>query len=202
MVFALLAQFDALAPEMLQIAMQRPEFQRSHGLSFSFSMFREILRMAYRIQATLWWLDLTGSVQDVDSRVAQRVQDVKTKLDGVPAGEAQIRAMIEIIHSLLLVVLNWAPLFMAGEMARRLMLRLGRSWADPADLEAYSLGLPGNVVTEMNLAVGDLADSARSSPHLIAFFDQIGNDNHTWLAQAAQIEEIRLDGNRGTIEIL
>ncbi len=66
---------------------------------------------------------------------------------------------------------------------------LGRSWADPADLEAYSLGLPGNVVTDMNLAVGDLADLARRSPQLVAFFDQLGQDSQAWLAQAAEIED-------------
>ncbi len=85
--------------------------------------------------------------------------------------------------------LKWAPLFAAGEIAKRLLVRLGRGWADPADLEAVSLGLPGNVVTDMNLALGDLADTARSAPQLAAFFETLGDDSQTWLAQAAQIED-------------
>ncbi len=187
-VFGALAQFDALAPEGLQIAMERPEFQRPHGLSLSFPMFRGILHLVYRILSNVWWRDLTGTVRAVDNMVAQRVQDVKTELNGLPAGEAQIRAIIQRMNSLLFVVLNWAPQFIAAEIARRLMVRIGRRWADPADLEAFNLGLPGNVVTDMNLAVGDLAGVARRSPQLVVFFDQLGDNSQAWLAQAAQTE--------------
>lgn len=188
-VLAGLSQFNALAPEMLQIVMQRPEFRRPHGLSLSYSQLRSVLHMAYRILSTLWWRDLTGSVEEVDKRVAQQIKDVKAKINGVPAGKSQIRVMINVLNSLLFVVINWAPQFIAGEIAKRLMVRLGRKWADPDNLEAMSLGLPGNVVTEMNLAVGDLADTARRSPQLAAFFNALGNDSQTWLAQAAQIKD-------------
>ncbi len=188
LVFGLLAQFDALAPEAIQLAMQRPEFQRPSRVSLSFSMFRGLLQIIYQVLAALWWQDLSESVRNVDHLVAQKANEVETELRGMPVGEAQTRAIIRIMRSMLNVVIKWAPLFIAGEMARRLMARLGRGWADPADLEAYSLGLPGNVVTEMNLEVGDLADLARQSLQLVALFEHLGQDSQVWLAQAAEIE--------------
>lgn len=40
-----LAQFDALAPQALELAMQRPEFQGPKGLSLSFSVLRGIAKL-------------------------------------------------------------------------------------------------------------------------------------------------------------
>ncbi len=183
------SQFDALAPETIQIAMKRPEFQRPHGLSFPFSIIKVVLRMLYQILHALWWQDLSGFVSDTDHLIAQYIKDVQTKLDEAPVGKAQIQAIIDVLRSLYLLVFNWMAQFIASEIAKRLIDRLGRNWADTADLEAFSLGLPGNVVTEMNLAVGDLADIARRSPQLRALFNQLGDDSQAWLAQASKIED-------------
>lgn len=185
--FGLLSQFDVLAPQTLQIAMQRPEFQRGQRPALPFSMLPKVMRTAARVFAALWWRDLTGVVQEVNNIIAQVVLNTQTELDNVPIGKVKIQAMISILTSQLLVVFQWAPYFVAGEVAKRLLARFGRSWADTADLDAVSLGLTGNVVTEMNLAVGDLADTARQSPQLVAFFMTLGNDSQAWLAQARQI---------------
>ena len=182
------SQFDVLAPQALQIAMQRPEFQGSHGIAFSFSAIRNLLMMLYRIQAALWWQDLTGFVHQVDDRIAQHVQRVTDELAAIPSGEAKILAIIRIITSLVQVVLFWAPQFAAGELAKHLLPRFASNRVDADDIEAVSLGLTGNAVVEMNLALGDLADTARTSPQLIALFDSFGNDSRAWLAQASQIE--------------
>jgi pyruvate,water dikinase len=187
-IFGMLAQFDALAPQTLQMAMQRPEFQRPPDISLSLAMIRGIVGLVYQIMYALWWKDLSGSVRFVDGLVAQQIKDVETKLSETPVGKERIQAILQILPSLLFVVLRWAPLFAAGEAAKRFLVRLGRGWADPADLEAVSLGLAGNVVTDMNLAVGDLADTARQSPQLVTFFEQLGDDSQVWLAQAAKLQ--------------
>ncbi|MBP9073794.1 MAG: phosphoenolpyruvate synthase, partial [Caldilineaceae bacterium] len=187
-VFGMLAQFDALAPQTLQLAMQRPEFQRPHGLSPSLSAVRGGLHMAGRILRAVGWEDLTGLVHKVNGIVDQQVAEVGQSLAAAPVGEAKIQAIIDVIRPLFQVVMKWAPHFAAGEMAQRLLARLTRSWADPADVEACHLGLPGNAVTEMNLALGDVAELARRSPALSGHFARLGEDSHTWLAEAAQIE--------------
>ena len=52
-------------------------------------------------------------------------------------------------------------------MANRLLGQLMRELGDADDLVAVARGLPGNVTTEMDLAVGDLADIARRSSDLV-----------------------------------
>ena len=184
-----IGQFDALAPEALKVAMQRPEFQGSHGLSFSWSVIGGLLHTIYRILAALWWQDLTGLVHRVNAIIAQYIEEVAREIDEAATGEAQIHVIINILPTFFGVVFKWVPYFVAGEIAKRLLLRVGRTWADEIDLEAVSLALPGNVVTEMNLKVGDLADIARHSPKLSALFENLGDDSHAWLENAAQVED-------------
>jgi pyruvate,water dikinase len=55
-------------------------------------------------------------------------------------------------------------------------------------LEALTLGLPGNVVNEMNWAIGDLVDLACDCPQISNLFTQLGEDGKQWLKQVAQQE--------------
>ncbi len=184
-----LSQFDALAPETIQIAMQRPEFQRSHGLSFSISALKGVAGFFSQIMHALWWQDYTGFVSDTNRLIAQYISDVEAKLNTAPVGKAQIETTMDTLRAVYQVIVNWAPQFIASEIAKRLIARIARQWADPADVDGISLGIPGNVVIEMNLAVGDLADLARQSPQLSAWFTHLENDSRTWLEQAASMED-------------
>ena len=183
-----IAQFDALAPEMVRIAMQRPEFQRPHGLTFSLAMARGVVGFFTQVWHVLWRQDVTGYVHEVDQLIERYLADVQRKLDAASAGKVQIEAMVDILVTVYQVILNWVPQFIAGEVAKRMLVRFGRKWADPAELEAISLGLPGNVVTDMNLALGDLSDKVRQSPELVEWFGQLEDDSQVWLAGASKME--------------
>ncbi len=182
-----LSQFDALAPEAFRIAMRRPEFQGPHGISLSFSAVRGLAGFFSQVMHALWRQDLTGFVPRTDALISQYLEDVEAALQEIPTGKAQIQAMVNILRGLYRMLLNWAAQFIAGEAAIRLIARVARGWANPDDLAAVSLGLPGNAVTEMNLAVGDLADLARRSPPLVDWFDHLGEDSASWLAQVAEM---------------
>ena len=207
-----MSQFDALAPEAMRLAMQRPEFQHPHGMSFSLTTLRSVLRIAGRALFALWWQDLTGTAQRVNAVLAKDVAAFQSTLNGLPTGLAQVQVLIEKFPTLIAAALDWIPKLIAAEIAKRLVERLVRRWADPADLEAYNLGLLGNAVTNMNLAVGDLADLARQSPRLTALFGQLENDSEAWLAEASKIADsgpffaawdafLMLYGSRGSAEI-
>jgi len=187
-VFTLTAQFDVLAPEMLRAVMQRPEFQRPHNLRPSFTMLRFLVGFFIKTQHALWRQNLTGFTAQTNARIDRFLRETARHLQNQPAGKAQIRAVLETLFTIFPFFMNWIPQFAAGEIAKRIVPRLGRRVADPATLEKLSLGLPGNVVTEMNLAIGDLADLARQAPRLVDWFDQLGDDGHAWLEQAAQRE--------------
>jgi pyruvate,water dikinase len=210
-VLAVLSQFDALAPDAILSVLKREEFREAASISISLPALVGAGRMVSRIWSALLWQDLSDGYRTADAIIAEYVSDVRSRLDRAQPGEEQVLASVEAIQSMYRAV-TWAPQFAASAGAHRLLRRLGRGWADPSDLEAYSLGMPGNVVTEMTLAVGDLADIARRSPGLTQLLGRLGNDGNAWLAEAARIEDsseflaawrefVDRYGARGTTEI-
>eukprot|EP00586_Coscinodiscus_wailesii_P007718 CAMPEP_0172521328 /NCGR_PEP_ID=MMETSP1066-20121228/292516_1 /TAXON_ID=671091 /ORGANISM="Coscinodiscus wailesii, Strain CCMP2513" /LENGTH=549 /DNA_ID=CAMNT_0013304229 /DNA_START=726 /DNA_END=2375 /DNA_ORIENTATION=- len=74
------------------------------------------------------------------------------------------------------ILLNWAPKLMSGIISFGLMRKLIEpSPTSEQDLNALMRGLPGNVTTEMDLEIGDLADVARTEPQVSAWL-QNGKD--------------------------
>ena len=59
-----------------------------------------------------------------------------------------------------------------GIAARTLLAKLAGDRAKPEDLDNLLRGLPGNVTTEMDLRVGDLADIVRQHPALATHLNQ------------------------------
>ena len=191
--FGATAQFDALAPEMLKAAMRRPEFHRPSGLHFSFATLKNVAGFFRRILSALRHQDLTGFADRTNGLIDQFIDKTAHEMKSHSAGQGQIQAVLAAMPTLFPFFMNWVPQFVAGEAAKRLIVRLGRTWLEPDELEALTLGLPGNVVTEMNLVIGDLADVARQSPPLAAWFERLGDDGRSqngrsWLTQAAQLE--------------
>ena len=72
--------------------------------------------------------------------------------------------------------------------ATRLLPKLASRWLSPDKVDALTLGIPGNVVNEMNLMLSDLAELAIKSPKLVEQFNHLGDDSHLWLADIAKIE--------------
>lgn len=185
---AVLSQFDALAPQTIQIAMQRPEFQKGEGLSI-LRLIPAIVGMLFRVLSALWREDLTGLAQRVNNIMAQHIDSVKTQINSASNDKQQVQIMIMSIHSFFDVVQKWAHYFIAGEMSKRLLGRVTQGWADDIDVNAISLGLSGNVVTDMNLELGNLADLARQSSQLTTLFNTLDNNSQSFLAKAEQLDD-------------
>ncbi len=188
-VFGVASQFDALAPQALKIVMQRPEFQRPHELHFSFAFLRGFFGILRRVIGALWWRDLSGFVPRTNALIDRFLDDLYRRLTGEAPGRAQIQVILDSFPTLFPFFLNWVPEAAAGLAAARLLPRLASRWLSPEEAEALTLGVPGNVVNEMNLALSDLAELARQSPGLVAHFQRLGDDAQAWLAEASQIED-------------
>src|SRR5262249_47742264 len=102
---------------------------------------------------------------------------------------------------------------LGGIIAHRLIARLARrAWADGVrgDVDLLLRGLPGNVTTEMDLAVGDLTDRVRPHAELAALLrsrpwpearaalDEVAGGQEFRAALEAFIEQY---GDRGASEI-
>ena len=82
--------------------------------------------------------------------LADAVVAIQHRLDQASTNEAKLQVALETLHSFFQVPLFWIPRLAAGTIADRLVQRMARNWVSRATLEAYNLGLPGNVVTDFH----------------------------------------------------
>jgi len=183
-----ISMLDALAPQALHIAMERPEFKHSHNLSISFSTVKIAFGFFRELMYALFQKDYTGFLPQVNHKISAYVEGTNSKINQTPVGKEQVQIVVDAFQNAYRLLLNWAAPLIAGVASTRILPRLGRKWLTPEELDALTLGLPGNVVTEMNLALGDLADIARRSPELVELFDHLENDSQLWLEKTAKLD--------------
>jgi pyruvate,water dikinase len=183
----LLSQLDALAPEAVKQVMQRSEFKRPHGLHLNFSTFKGVFKIVRQVVRALWWRNLTGFADRTNALMDEFMAEMTARLQ-MPSGTKQLQAVMDALPTVFPFFLNWVPEAAAGIAATRLMTRLTQRWLSLDECEALTLGIPGNVVNEMNLMIDDLGDLARQAPQLADWFGQLGDDGHSWLEEAAKIE--------------
>ncbi len=206
----LLGSFHALAPDTLRLAMAREGLEGS-GPPASPRFLVFVAGLGRQVLASLFWRDLTGVPAEAMDVIDQTGVSLRRSLEDLD-DEALVARLVQAMPELILPALHWIPAFMAGELARRLVGRLAEHWELDGVSETFDLGLPGNAVTDMNLALGDLAETARANPELIARFDQLDGGGRDWLAAAAEVEGsvpflsamesfLGRYGSRGTAEI-
>jgi pyruvate,water dikinase len=187
-VSAVLSQFDELAPQLFQLTTQRPEFKRPHGLHFPFGILKGVLGILRRVFNGLWRRDLSGFIPQTNALIDGFIDKSDRDLREYPKGKAQIQAMLNELCQPASFFLKWVPEAAAGIAATRLLTKLASPWITPDKEEALTLGIPGNVVNEMNLMLSDLAELARKSPQLVEHFNHLEGDAHLWLENIANFE--------------
>lgn len=116
------------------------------------------------------------------------VRGSASRIESAPPGAARLRLARDVLaHAFETYALPLPSYFGAGGVAQALLRRLLPAEAHHSDLTALQRGLDGNVTTEMDLAVGDLADAARSVKPLAAVLEQPGVDVDTVLREAAEV---------------
>jgi pyruvate,water dikinase len=91
-------------------------------------------------------------------------------LDPVPIGAERLAlAKHYLVHMFLDAAMPLPPYLIASMLAKVLLARINHRLGSPADVEAIARGLHGNVTTDMDLEVGDLADLARESQELKSY---------------------------------
>ncbi len=183
-----MSQFDLLAPQLFKLVTQRPEFKRPHKLRFALGMLKGIFGGFRRVFQGLWRRDLDGFVAQTNILIDEFIADAERELREAPKGKAQVEAMLSALETPAPFFINWVPEAAAGIASARLLSKLASRWLSPEKVEALTLGIPGNVVNEMNLMLSDLAELARKSPELVDAFENLGDDAHFWLEDIAKLE--------------
>ena len=112
--------------------------------------------------------------------------EAKTRLETTVDLQSRLKQAVTELQMTFTPIFSWAHYLFVGFLASGLVDRIMRQKSDPADLAALGRGLVGNVATEMNLAVGDLADLGRASEQLTAVLTNTAVDPQSRLIQAAE----------------
>ncbi|HET9516840.1 MAG TPA: phosphoenolpyruvate synthase [Actinoplanes sp.] len=128
-----------------------------------------IARTVTRVAGDVLWRDMSGRL----ARAEQFIQDTLTTSRAMVEsthGAQRIAAIQDELRRIPLGIYYELSLTQVSAMiSRALVEQLGRRWlGKPPDLAPIHKALPGNVTTEMGMAIGDLADLARGKPELLA----------------------------------
>ena len=142
-----------------------------------------------RVLAVLWWKRLDGEPERGERLMERYVANSRALLQATPAGEARVRAAVVLLSDFLLfVVRNWFASVVGGMLAASIARRLLKNVAAADDVTALGRGLLNNVTTEMDLAVGDLADIVRQAPALRTHLQNTDVPAAQRITEAATVE--------------
>jgi phosphohistidine swiveling domain-containing protein len=156
----------------LETLVSRPAFQRgaSRGRASMRTFGRFFLPIMARVLARLIAVNPARLLPGVEAFSEARIAEVRARLAAVAPGAARLREARRVLSELFLrVILALGPNIAVGALGNRLLhglVRRGVLAGTEEDLSALERGLPGNITTEMDLAVGDLSDKVRPHPAL------------------------------------
>jgi len=119
------------------------------------------------------------AVSEVEAVTEGRLAAFRERLAAAAPGAPRLRvARSELSTIFMGLVLRVFPVIMSGMLARALLLKLMRGRVADGTVEGLLRGLEGNVTTDMDLEVGDLADRARAHPAVRAALLAATGDAH------------------------
>jgi len=155
---------DELTQASVRAVVERPAFLAKGPRYSPFSLLWLIRRYARRIPVALFFARPVSvaaqASRATDAHVVQVRQDL---LDPSADHAARLERGLAALSGVLPVAGEWMPKAVAGMIAQRLLHRVVGA-QNSGLVEDLERGVEGNVVTEMNLSIGDLADLARSDP--------------------------------------
>lgn len=162
----LLRNFDGLTAGAIAEVMKRESFQHGPRLG-AWQVVRALAPLFMRMLVQLWVADPGHTA----SRTIRQLDALAAELEGritAPRDTAErLRQAREVVGTLMDRVLFAPARIAAGMVAGHVLRRF--SIVQPRDMDALGRGLRGNVTTDMDLAVGDLADCARAYSELRAW---------------------------------
>lgn len=133
---------------------------------------RMFLRLGLRVPGRLLYRLLLARPEDAvpwtEAFVERQVAGFRVRVLRAPAGAARLREARAALAGLFSHLIELPPIIGAGLIALGMLRARFRGTAHEADLDALQRGLVGNITTEMDQQVGDLADVARAHPALAA----------------------------------
>jgi pyruvate,water dikinase len=164
-----LSAVDQQTADAVAEVVKRPAFHSGTSarpdLGVLLSALGFVLPIVGRAVWRLLFSELSTITDIVEQRMDGELASIEAELRGCKSTLERLKLLDDTLRGLFQTVLvPNAPYLGGGMLAKALLLKLASADIDPKDVEALDRGLPGNITTEMDLRIGDLADIARATP--------------------------------------
>lgn len=174
-----LLNVDELFSRAVRDFIEREEFQAAwrHGRRIKFSLVRKALPTVLAILGNILYRETDRAIHMMNRFIAEKVEENRRLLLEV-SGPDRITRIQEMLHTILTItVARVAQYLPTALITYKLIENLSRRWlGDTAEMGGISKSPPGNVATEMGLALGDVADAARNHPAVIEYLEHAVDD--------------------------
>ena len=174
----LLINVDEMMGLTVQSFVSREDFLTSINphKKLDFALVNKVLPTALAVLKNILYRENDRAIELMNQFSAKQVQENRKYLQELSGADRIVRIQ-EMLPTFLSTVLPMiAPYFGAAFITYKLIQRLSQKWlGDTDELASISKSPPGNVTTEMGLALGDLADVVRNYPAVIEYLKHAVN---------------------------
>lgn len=181
-----LGEMDFLAPQAIEHVSNRPEFKQTKPAKVSFKNFRYLMKVVRRIMKAIFFQNNNGFVKYTNQLIDDYIITQHERIHSVLPGKEQIEILIDILNSSFNYLMHWIPQAGAGIGSIKILEHKAKRWLSAEEIDVLTLGIEGNVVQDMNFAIGDLADTVRGNKEITQAFETIDGDGMRWIKNIKQ----------------
>ncbi len=174
----ILLNVDEMMARTVQSFVGREDYLASiePGKKLNLALVNKFLPTAFAVLRNVLYRDNDQAIEDMNNYIADQFQTSRKRMMGSVGTDIILHSQ-EILSTLLPTVLSKvAPLFGPAILTYKLIESSSIKWlGDAAELAGISKSPPGNVTTEMGLALGDAADVMREYPAVIEYLKHASN---------------------------
>ncbi|SFG09495.1 pyruvate, water dikinase [Desulfotomaculum arcticum] len=178
----ILFNVDELLGRTMQEFIRREDFREAAppGKKVKFALVKKAFPTAFAILRNILYRENYRAIDEMNRFITEKVNENRAKLQEV-SGADRIMQIQERLSVMLPMVFAAVGQYMgAAIITYKLIEGLSKKWlGDAVELGSISKSPPGNVTTEMGLALGDVADVVRNHPAVIEYLKQ-ANDATFW----------------------
>lgn len=166
---------DAQSQSAFLAAKNRPELYIGDKTLSLTGMLAFMSKFLFRVVWSILFTNKTNVVQTANETTDSFIRNIHNELQELGSdGQKSLELAIKRLQEFPKPALTWLPYLAAGLIAQRALRKLvGKKHRYL--VEQLERGLEGNVVTEMNLLIGDLADLASDSPAALDWLERVSN---------------------------
>lgn len=175
----MLLNLDESMGQVVQEFIRREDFRAAvqPGKRIKFALAKKAFPTAFAMLRNILYRDNYQAIDEINRFIAEKVKENKTRLQEV-SGADRIAQIQEMLSTLIPAFISRASQYMGPAIITyKLIESLSQKWlGDAAELGGISKSPPGNVTTEMGLALGDVADAVRNHPAVIEYLKHASDE--------------------------